>query len=388
MFVVDIDCHMSEPFSSFAKYLPENFRKEYRKVKALEQTEQYKEDYRVFTGESSDKLDPVKVALLQMYYDLNQNRPPAVFDLRQGGRIRRPELKLNDMSGMKHEQVVDTFVKRFNDIGIKRAIIFPNMMLGMGQHPDRSFEVATSNAFADYMLDQFLDKYPELLTCVVVPANSPDKAADLIDRVGSEKGIVGAMVTTHRPTLAGDDAWIPIYEAATRKNLPICFHASQTNLTPYSELKNYVAFYSLGFPFTIILHLTSLLTAGMHVRYPKLKFVFIEGGVTWIPWIMHRLDTIYPMFRSETPLLTKMPSEYIKEFYYSSQPLETPLKGKGELEYYFKSFNASSQLMYASDYPHFDFDTPGVINNLPFLSGEEKKNILGENARRVFRLGN
>jgi hypothetical protein len=48
--------------------------------------------------------------------------------------------------------------------------------------------------------------------------------------------------------------------------------------------------------------------------------------------------------------------------------------------------NADTQLMYSSDYPHWDFDLPSTIYDLPFLSEQSKKNILGETAAKVFNL--
>jgi predicted TIM-barrel fold metal-dependent hydrolase len=48
--------------------------------------------------------------------------------------------------------------------------------------------------------------------------------------------------------------------------------------------------------------------------------------------------------------------------------------------------NAESQLMYSSDYPHWDFDLPSVIYDLPFLSDEARQAILGGNAQRLFKL--
>jgi hypothetical protein len=48
--------------------------------------------------------------------------------------------------------------------------------------------------------------------------------------------------------------------------------------------------------------------------------------------------------------------------------------------------NAETQLLYSSDYPHWDMDMPSVIWDLPFLSEGAKRNILGENARRLFGL--
>jgi predicted TIM-barrel fold metal-dependent hydrolase len=50
--------------------------------------------------------------------------------------------------------------------------------------------------------------------------------------------------------------------------------------------------------------------------------------------------------------------------------------------------NADTQLVYASDYPHWDMDLPSVIYDLPFLSMQAKRNILGENARKLFKLDN
>ena len=44
------------------------------------------------------------------------------------------------------------------------------------------------------------------------------------------------------------------------------------------------------------------------------------------------------------------------------------------------------QVLFGSDYPHWDMDVPSVIWDLPFLSEKAKRNILGENARRVFNI--
>ena len=48
--------------------------------------------------------------------------------------------------------------------------------------------------------------------------------------------------------------------------------------------------------------------------------------------------------------------------------------------------NAETQLLYSSDYPHWDFDLPSTISDLPFLSEKAKHNILGGTAARLFKL--
>ena len=74
----------------------------------------------------------------------------------------------------------------------------------------------------------------------------------------------------------------------------------------------------------------------------------------------------------------------MKEFYYTSQPLE--YSDPKNLKYAFDMFDAENQLMYASDYPHWDFDIPTSIYDLPFLSRRAKEKIMGENAAKLFHL--
>ena len=52
----------------------------------------------------------------------------------------------------------------------------------------------------------------------------------------------------------------------------------------------------------------------------------------------------------------------------------------------FEAIKAETQLLCSSDWPYWDFDTPAQIASLPFISEEGKRNILGETARKLFRL--
>src|SRR6266516_860622 len=71
-------------------------------------------------------------------------------------------------------------------------------------------------------------------------------------------------------------------------------------------------------------------------------------------------------------------------FYYTTQPIEnTNLEA---LQFNLKMINAEKTLMFASDFPHWDFNLPSTIYDLPFLSEQAKRNILGETARDVYNL--
>jgi uncharacterized protein len=90
------------------------------------------------------------------------------------------------------------------------------------------------------------------------------------------------------------------------------------------------------------------------------------------------------MRQSDAPLLKKLPSEYMQEMYYTSQPLEAT--NMDLLQSTMKAIHAQTQVMYSSDWPHWDFDVPAKIAALPYLNEQAKRNILGETARKLFRL--
>jgi uncharacterized protein len=100
---------------------------------------------------------------------------------------------------------------------------------------------------------------------------------------------------------------------------------------------------------------------------------------------MQRLDDQYLMRPSEAPQLKRMPSEYMNtNCFYTTQPMETT--HPKALQNTFEMIKAETQLLFASDWPHFDFDLPQEICDLPFLDEQAKRNVLGLNAARLFNL--
>jgi uncharacterized protein len=131
--------------------------------------------------------------------------------------------------------------------------------------------------------------------------------------------------------------------------------------------------------------MTNWVVNGLPERFPKLKVMWIESGLTWAYSLMQRLDHSYLMRTSDCPQLKRKPSEYMREMYYSTQPMEMP-DDKTLLEATFKQIKADTQLLGSSDYPHWDFDLPSTIYDLPFLDQTAKRNILGGTAAKLFNL--
>jgi hypothetical protein len=203
---------------------------------------------------------------------------------------------------------------------------------------------------------------------------------------GDKKGVVGFMVTSPRYKPVHDNAYMKTYALLEELGKPISFHAAYSWEDRALQMTNrFISVHSLGFMWFNMIHMTNWVINGLPERFPKLKVMWIESGLTWAYSLMQRLDHSYMMRTSDCPSLKRKPSEYMREMYYSSQPMEVP-EDKSILEATFKMIKADTQLLWSSDYPHWDFDLPGVIYDLPFLNEKAKRNILGGNAARVFNL--
>lgn len=363
MFIIDSDCHQSEPFYDFAEFVEEPYRS------------------RILAKDP--EVDPWLAGVISRGMVPFGEGKVKQHTIKGMDFLKRPE---TSYPRFQHaDELVRVFTKVMRDIGIKRSIVFPTSLLSLPTKAKPEFEARITKAYIEYMINNFLSKHSEILSPIVIPTMSPLKAAELIDDFGKEKGVVGIMISGSAPVLAGSDEYDPIYEAAQNKGLPVCYHANLgIGGSIGLEKLEFVGLHTLSFPLSIIRHIVSVVLNGVSVRFPNLRFVFVEGGVTWIPWIMNRMDDEYIKRKLEAPLLSKLPSEYMKEFYYTSQPLEQA--HPEELEHVFPLIDAENHLLYASDYPHWDFDVPSVIYDLPFISTSAKKKIMGENASKLFKI--
>jgi uncharacterized protein len=176
---------------------------------------------------------------------------------------------------------------------------------------------------------------------------------------------------------------MPVYAALEERNLTLGFHSTGYWATrPYRMFDTFLTAHALSFPMYNAIHLVNLILGGVMERFPKLRIAFFEAGAAVLPMLMARLDTVYMMRPSEAPLLRRRPSEYIREFFYTIQPVEHPDK-PGQMEAIMDAVGRS-QILYASDYPHWDCDMPSSINDMGFLSLEDRENIFYRNALRAF----
>jgi predicted TIM-barrel fold metal-dependent hydrolase len=131
--------------------------------------------------------------------------------------------------------------------------------------------------------------------------------------------------------------------------------------------------------------LTSLVCEGTFAAIPDLKVVLTEGGALWAASLRWRLDDAWKQLRDEVPELDRLPSEYIRDHvWFDTQPMEEP-HDERHFGQVIEHAQLEDRLMFATDYPHWDFDAPAQA--LPRgLSKEQRAMILAGNAIELYGL--
>jgi predicted TIM-barrel fold metal-dependent hydrolase len=271
-------------------------------------------------------------------------------------------------------------------MGVDIACMFPTPMLNIVNCPRIEVEVQLARAYNRWLCDQVLAEDPRIKSMLYLPFNDPVASLKMVEEFGDKPGVIGFMVVATHHRSVHDNAYMKLYGAMQERNLPLAFHAAYTWSDHTLSLTNrFMAVHALGFTWCNMLHMTNWLVNGLPERFPKLKVIWIESGLAWVPFLMQRLDNEYMMRTSDAPLLKKKPSDYMRDMYYTTQPMEL-VDNMEMLELTFKMMNANTQLLYSSDYPHWDMDLPSTIYDLPFLDLAAKKAILGENSCRLFNI--
>jgi len=116
------------------------------------------------------------------------------------------------------------------------------------------------------------------------------------------------------------------------------------------------------------------------------RSVAVETGIAWAASLSWTIDDAWRAFgEAEITRLRRPPSEYLREnWWFTTQPIEEP-DDPEHLAYAFDAIGMVDRILFSSDYPHWDFDSPE--QTLPrSISKEAKMKIFAGNACRLYHL--
>ena len=228
----------------------------------------------------------------------------------------------------------DARLRYMDEVGIWAQVLYPNVA-GFGSQRflkirDDELKLVCVRAYNDFLRDWASADARRLLTIMTMPFWDIDEAVKEVER-NVDKGHRGILFTgePHRFGLPylGEAHWDPLWSIAQEAQLPIHFHIGSGEMTSsfgperiarYGTAATY-AYTSVEMFLKNGLQCADLITSGVLPRFPDLKFVSVESGIGWIPFVLEAADHSYlegrPGRKSEWELL---PSEYFARQVYST----------------------------------------------------------------------
>ena len=265
------------------------------------------------------------------------------------------------------------------------GIVNPLTPSGQGlMNPD--LQAAMCHATNEWQINSLVIPEPRLRGSIVVPYEDPKVAAAEIDRYAGHPGFAQVLLLGRTGELLGKRRYRPIFQAAVRAGLPVALHAFGYSGQPITGA-GWPSFYieeMTGHAQCAQSQLASMVLEGLFEDFPALKLIIVESGFAWLPSLAWRLDRTWNRLRSETPHLRHPPSHYLRRHVWlTTQPMEEPDPRENLRDTI--EWIGWDRLLFATDYPHWDFDDPA--HALPFrVSDSERHAFFIGNAIKLYNV--
>ena len=284
-------------------------------------------------------------------------------------------------------------VRADDDVGrLGRALLDPqqfslaicNCLYAVQMIRDEHLAAAFARAVNDWVRHEWLDRDPRLRASIVVPIQNIELAVDEVNRCAADTRFVQVLFLALGEQPLGKSMFWPIFRAAEKHGLTIGIHAGSSyhhaitgSGWPSYYLEDYAA-QSLGFHAQV----GSLVAEGVFVKFPKLKAVLIESGVTWLPPYLWRLAKFWRGVRLEVPWIDRPPMEIVRDHIrLTIQPFDAP-DNADTVRRVLDQLPSEEMLLFASDFPHWQYDGNAM---LPVgIDGALRAKILVDNPRAAY----
>jgi predicted TIM-barrel fold metal-dependent hydrolase len=243
------------------------------------------------------------------------------------------------------------------------AIAICNCLYGVQMPFSEDLAAGIARALNGWIAAEWLDREPRLRASIVVPAQSPQLAAAEIEHWASDRRFVQVLILVGGEQPLGKRGHWPIYEAAVRHDLPIGVHAGSAYRHPVTAVgwPSYFSEDYLGQAPAFATQLTSLIAEGTFAKFPALRVVLLESGVTWLPPLLWRLTKYWRGLRIEVPWIDRTPAEIVRSnVRLTLQPFDAP-PDAGMVERVIEHLGSDELLLFSTDYPHAQFEGTAAL---------------------------
>ena len=383
--IIDTDTHLSEPPTLWLDHAPAALKDRVPQIKT-------------HNGRPSWIIDGDKPI------GLGANPYSAI--RKDGSKI----MDVDDFAPMTYDTVhpgsyrVPERLAEMDRLGVHAQIVYPNLLGFGGQAAakvDSGLRLACTQIYNDGTAEMQAQSNERLFPMALLPwwdVKASVKETERCLAMGMRGININSDPHTHRdddgnliPDLASPH-WDPLWEVCEAHDVPINFHigASEQSMdwvggqgwpSMHHALRGSLSGSMLFFNNGRIM--SNIILSGLLDRFPKLKFVSVESGIGWIPFLLESLDwQLYGMAGNHTHKYALKPSEYFARNFYGC--------------FWFEGENICQSIrqvgvdncMFETDFPHPTclFPIDDLDKRLGGLSEDEKFKVLSGNAAKLYKI--
>ena len=289
-------------------------------------------------------------------------------------------------------------VAMLDQIGIAQQILYPNVG-GFASYrfleiQDAALRNLTARVYNDAVADLQAAGEGRLFPQAVVPYWDIDAAVQELQRI-KDLGLTG-ITMCDTPELLGlpylhEPHWDRFWATCQDLEMPVNFHigagmkiGEQVVWGGYSPQRRRAAI-SVALFIVQFRTIMNLILSGLLERYPTLKYVTVESGIGWIPFVLEAMEWQFDeSMPDEREGLSLRPTEYFRRQIYASFWFEdfaprTAIERIGE-----------DNVMFEVDFPHPTCLYPGTREHvtavLSDLDERVRRKVLRDTAARLYHL--
>jgi len=374
--VLDSDIHVIEPYSIWEEYLDPKFRS--RGPQRPEGAGWMRMNGRV----------------LPAYADTDERRRAVGIRYRSERFLERIGRRGEGETEQLIQGTTPEGMLRAMDVeGIDVAVVFRTMAAHLIAFDDIDphLSAAMCRAFNRWLADFCAAAPDRLKGGAQIPLHDVDlavtEARHAVEKLGARTLVLPSHPIKQRPLY--DRAYDPLWAAAQDLDVAVSLHGIQASYTEGMLANryhsNHVMGHAAGQPVEVMLSLGEVVTGGILSRFPRLRFAFLEGNCSWLPWWLYALDERWKewgdreLFEQE-----ELPSELFRRQCWVSVDVDETLVR------HVVSDVGDENIVVSSDWPHDDSEYPDAISTFLAMEGtsdDSKRRILWDNCARLYGLG-
>jgi uncharacterized protein len=288
-----------------------------------------------------------------------------------------------------------------DSIGAWAQVLYPNVG-GFGNQAflgldDRELMLACVRAYNDWLVEWSAADPRRLLPIMATPFWDVDATVAEIERCAAlgHRGILFTGEPQHfgLPYL-GDWHWDPLWSAAQDTGMPVSFHIGSADFTsgfaPGRVKAHGVGAVYATVSVTLFLEngaqIVDLLLSGVLPRFPGVRFVSVESGIGFLPFVLEAADYAFEAGKvyKERPYFDLRPSEYFARQVYGCYFFEERAPAQ------VVEAIGPDNLLFETDYPHpiclYGNVREKIEAGLAGQPPDVRRKLLWENSARLYRV--